>query len=60
VFDLYDLLLKHCYDVMLVCNSYFGDGPKTSTFDGYLYVMQFYIYFGACCMDVKFTTLYFL
>jgi hypothetical protein len=60
VFDQYDLLLKQCYDVMLGCNSYFGDNSKTNTFDGYLYVIRFYIYSGACCVDVKFTTLYFL
>jgi hypothetical protein len=58
VFDLYDLLLKQCYDVMLGCNSYFGDGLKTGIFDGYLYVMTFFIYFGTCCVDVKFTTLF--
>jgi hypothetical protein len=43
VFDLYDLLLKQCYDVMLGSNSHFGDSPKVGTFDGYLYIMRFYI-----------------
>jgi hypothetical protein len=55
VFDLYDLLLKQCYDGL---KFQFGDGSKTGTFDGYLYVMRFYIYSNACCVDVKFTTLF--
>jgi hypothetical protein len=60
VFNLYDLLLKKCYDLMLGCKFYFDDSLMTGTFDGYLYIMRFYIYSGACCLDVKFTTFYFL
>jgi hypothetical protein len=60
VFNLYDLLLKQCYDVMLGCNSYYDDDLITGTFYEHLYIMRFYIYSSAYCVDVKFTTLYFL
>ena len=53
-------LLEQCYDVMLGCNSYFDEGLMIGTFDDYLYIMRFYIYSGACCVDIKFTALYFL
>jgi hypothetical protein len=45
---------------MLGCNFYFDDDLMTGIFDSYLYIMRFYIYSDACCVDVKFTALYFL
>jgi hypothetical protein len=44
----------------MVCNPPFDDGLIIGTFDGYLYVIRFYIHSGACCVDVKFTNMYFL
>jgi hypothetical protein len=45
---------------MLGCNSYFGDGPKTDIFDGYLYVMRFFIYSGVHVVWMLNLLLYFL